>query len=58
VRTCSAWELQLPVTAPGGFGELEVAQVRVVDGQAMLVFTCQPDKQSADQLAEFGRFST
>ncbi len=54
-----AWELGQPISRSGaGFGELEVSQVRIVDGQPVLVFTCHPDQQSADQLARFGRFCT
>ena len=54
-----SWELGSPVSAPGpGFGELEVSQVRIVDGQPLLVFTCHPDQQSPQQLSRFGRFCT
>ena len=43
-----AWEPRPPISEPGaGFGELEVSQVRIVDGQPLLVFTCHPDQQSA-----------
>ena len=51
------WELGPPVSLPGGFGELEVSQVRIVDGQPLLVFTCQPNKQSPEQRSD-GAFST
>jgi beta-fructofuranosidase len=53
-----SWEVQPPLSEPAGFGELEVAQVRVVDGQPLLVFTCQPEWQSPERLARFGPFST
>lgn len=54
-----AWELGPPVSGPGaGFGELEVSQVRIVDGQPLLVFTCHPDQQSAAQVSAVGRFCT
>jgi beta-fructofuranosidase len=52
------WELQPPVSSTAGFGELEVAQVRIVEGRPLLVFTCQPERQSPTQVARFGRFST
>ena len=52
------WELQPPLTEPAGFGQIEVAQVRQVDGQWLLVFTCHPEEQSPEQLARFGPFST
>jgi beta-fructofuranosidase len=53
------WELGPPLSRPGGFGELEVSQVRIVDGRPLLVFTCHPDQQSPEQLSAFGgRFCT
>ena len=36
------WELQPPLSRPGGFSELEVAQVRIVEGRPLLVFTVSP----------------
>ena len=52
------WELQPPLTEPAGFGQLEVPQVRCIDGRWLLVFTCHPQEQSAEQIARFGAFST
>ena len=52
------WELQPPLTEPVGFGQLEVAQVRVIDGRHVLVFTCHPEEQSPEQIARYGRFCT
>jgi beta-fructofuranosidase len=52
------WELQAPLSRPAGFGELEVSQVRMVEGRPLLVFTCQPERQADEQLSRFGRFST
>jgi beta-fructofuranosidase len=43
------WELQPPLTRPAGFGQLEVPQVRCVDGRWLLVFTCHPDEQGDPQ---------
>jgi beta-fructofuranosidase len=40
------WELAPPLTEPADFGQLEVSQVRQVDGQWLLVFTCHPDEQA------------
>ena len=31
--TCATWELQPPLTEPAGFGQIEVPQIRVVDGR-------------------------
>jgi beta-fructofuranosidase len=52
------WEIQPPVSAPAGFGELEVTQVRVIDGRAVLAFTCAVEEQTGEQRARFGAFST
>jgi len=52
------WELHEPLTTPAGFGQLEVMQVREVDGRWLLVFTCHPDEQSESQRLSFGNFST
>jgi beta-fructofuranosidase len=52
------WELQPPVTEPAGFGQIEVPQIRVVDGQHVLVFTCHPEEQSPEQIERFGPHST
>lgn len=38
------WQVQPPLTAPAGFGQLEVLQSVVVDGQPVLVFSCRPDR--------------
>ena len=52
------WELGPPATVPAGFGQLEVPQVHVIDGQHVLVFTCHPDEQSEQQRAEHGYYCT
>jgi beta-fructofuranosidase len=54
----ATWELQPPLTEPAGFGQIEVPQVRVVDGRHVLVFTCHPEEQSAGQIERFGPHST
>jgi beta-fructofuranosidase len=54
----ATWELQPPLTEPAGFGQIEVPQVRVVDGRYVLVFTCHPEEQSAGQIERFGPHST
>jgi beta-fructofuranosidase len=54
----ATWELQPPLTEPAGFGELEVAQARVIDGQPLLLFTCHPDQQAPEQVERFGRLCT
>ena len=38
-----------PIGAPAGFGQLEVIQVRQLDGRPTLVFTCHPDEQTPDR---------
>ena len=52
------WELHPPLTQPAGFGQLEVPRFCIVDGQPVLIFTCHPEEQSAEQIAKFGPFST
>jgi beta-fructofuranosidase len=52
------WELLPPVTAPAGFGQLEVPQVREVDGQPLLVFSCHPEEQDPAQIARHGAYTT
>jgi beta-fructofuranosidase len=52
------WDLRPPLSDPAGFGQIEVAQARLVDGRALLVFTCHPDEQSPEQIERFGPFST
>jgi beta-fructofuranosidase len=52
------WELGPPVSEPAGFGQIEVPQVREIDGQWLLAFTCHPEEQSEAQKAAFGSFST
>jgi beta-fructofuranosidase len=54
----TTWELQPPLTEPAGFGQIEVPQVRIVDGCPVLVFTCHPEEQSAGQIERFGPHST
>jgi beta-fructofuranosidase len=54
----TSWELQPPLTEPAGFGQIEVPQVRIVDGRHVLVFTCHPEEQSAGQIERFGPHST
>lgn len=53
------WEARAPLCEPGaGFGHLEVAQVHVVDGQHVLVFSCHPQEQSQVRREEYGDFCT
>jgi len=37
------WEVRPPLSAPAGFGEMEVIQSRLVDGQPVLIFSCLPE---------------
>lgn len=53
------WEVGPPLCDPGaGFGHLEVPQVRSVDGQAVLVFTCHPEVQTPERVSRCGPHST
>jgi beta-fructofuranosidase len=46
------WQVQPPLTAPAGFGQLEVPQVVTVDGLPVLVFSCWPDRMSVERRAQ------
>ena len=53
------WEVGPPVCEPGaGFGQLEVPQVRVVDGQPVMVFTCHPQEQTGQRVRDSGPYCT
>jgi len=43
------WEVQPPLSEPAGFSQLEVPQVRIVDGAPLLVFTCHPSEQTEER---------
>jgi beta-fructofuranosidase len=45
----TTWEVQPPLTAPAGFGQMEVPQVAVVDGLPVLLFCCWPDRMSQER---------
>jgi beta-fructofuranosidase len=45
------WETMPPLTAPAGFGQLEVPQSVVIDGQPVLIFSCWPDRMDATRRA-------
>jgi beta-fructofuranosidase len=53
-RDMVSWEVMPPVAEPAGFGQLEVPQVREMDGHVVLVFTCHPEEQSRER----GLYST
>jgi beta-fructofuranosidase len=52
------WDLGPPLTEPAGFGELEVAQIRRVEGRWLLVFTCHPEEQVDERRRDFGDYCT
>ena len=51
------WELGPPLAGPAGFGQVEVPQICVIDGQPLFSFTCHPLEQSEHQQAG-GRYCT
>lgn len=53
-----SWEVTAPISEPAGFGQIEVPQVRLVDGQPLLFFTCHPDEQSVARKRACGLFSS
>ena len=53
------WELGPPGCASGfGFGQLEVSQVRQVEGRWVLLFTCHPEEMTAERRAAHGDYCT
>lgn len=50
------WKVGPPLSDASGFGHLEVIQVEIVDGQAVLIFCCAPE-QLGDPLKRATRFS-
>ena len=53
------WTVGPPVCEPGaGFGQLEVAQIRVIDSRPVLVFTCHPQEQTDERVRSSGAFCT
>jgi beta-fructofuranosidase len=53
------WELGPPVCESGfGFGQLEVAQVRHIDGRWVLVFTCHPQEMTQARRRSSGEYCT
>ena len=53
------WRVEPPVCRPGaGFGQLEVAQVRVIEGHPVLVFTCHPQEQTKQRTDACGPHCT
>ena len=58
-RDLRTWEVGPPRCRPGaGFGELEVVQSKVLDGRAVLVFTCHPAEASPERVRASGRYCT
>ncbi|GAA4606324.1 beta-fructofuranosidase [Actinoplanes octamycinicus] len=43
------WEVQPPLTAPAGFGHMEVPQVSLIDGRPVLTFCCLAQELSAER---------
>jgi beta-fructofuranosidase len=51
------WETRPPLSEPGaGFGQLEVVQHKVIDGRAVMVFTCHPKEMTDQRVASSGRY--
>jgi beta-fructofuranosidase len=47
------WEVLPPLTAPSGFGHMEVPRVAEIDGQPVLMFACWPDRMDAARRARW-----
>jgi beta-fructofuranosidase len=53
------WEVGPPISEPGGgFSQIEVAQVRQIDGEWVLAFTCHPQEQNTWRKEKSGRGCT
>jgi hypothetical protein len=52
------WEVTAPISEPAGFGQIEVPQVRLIEGRLLLVFTCHPEEQTEQRKQAYGQFST
>lgn len=52
------WELGPPLSEPAGFGQIEVPQIRRLDGQPTLVFTCHPYEQTPERRQQWGSYCT
>ena len=53
------WTLGPPLSQTGtGFGQLEVLQVKQVDGRWVLVFTCHPQEMTPERIARTGEYCT
>ena len=53
------WEVGPPISAPGaGFSQIEVPQVKMVDGTPVLSFTCHPHEQHDRRRRETGQACT
>ena len=52
----TTWSLEPPLTepAPGGFGQLEVMQTEIVEGQAVLIFSCLAEHASLERRGTSG----
>jgi beta-fructofuranosidase len=57
-RDLATWEVGPPISQPGGFGQLEVPRIHLMDGRFLLVFSCLPEDQTAEQRQRFGEFAT
>ena len=58
-RDLHTWELTPPLCPPGaGFGQLEVLQSKIIDGRAVLVFTCHPQEMTRGRIAGDGAYCT
>lgn len=44
-----AWQIRPPLTAPAGFGQMEVPQVCIVDELPVLIFSCWPGQLAPER---------
>ncbi len=52
------WELGPPLSEPAGFGQIEGAQPRIIDGRPVLAFTCHWQEQMPETIERWGEQCT
>jgi beta-fructofuranosidase len=52
------WRVGPTISVPAGFGQLEVPRIHLIDGRFLLVFSCLPEDQIAEQRQRFGDLAT
>jgi len=54
-KDLKTWELLRPLSNPAGFGQLEVLQLLQIDGQLILLFSCDTNELSTELKDKYGQ---